>query len=89
MLIEIVPVKMTPTEPIPQKDAILKYMKNGKRPSCAPMMYKDRETGKPAIDAYYLDDGKYTWSSDTIYHFEKYNYPLPSDFISYVLEKMS
>ena len=67
------------------KQKVLRYLKHGKHPIVAPMFYKDRETNKPAVEAYYLDDGVYTWSSDIIYHFEKYNYPLPDDFIEYVL----
>ena len=88
MLKELIPVKMERSLPIKDKGVILKYLKNGEHPSCAPMMYKDRETGENAISAYYLDDGVYTWSSDTIYHFENYNYPLPSEFINYVLKGM-
>lgn len=87
MLKEIEPVQMKASKPIDNKAIVLSYLKNGKHPSCAPMYYKDRETGKRAVPAVYLDDGTYTWSSDTTYHFEKYDYPLPQYFIDYVLEK--
>ena len=83
--IEVIPVRMEISDPIPEKEYILEYLRKGRHPSCAPMMYRDRETGEYAVEAYYLNDGKYTWSSDTIYHFDKYNYPLPEEFIQYVL----
>lgn len=86
-MITIEPTAMkASTKEIKGKAAVLAYMKNGKNPWYSPMMYKDRETGKDAISAYYLGDDKYMWSSDTIYHFEKYNYPLPKEFVDYVLK---
>ena len=74
--------------PIPNKGRILYYLKHGDNFACAPMRYADRETGQKAIEAYYLTDGVYCWSSDVIYHFEMYNYPLPEQFIAYAQRKM-
>ena len=61
-------------------------MKKAEVVAVAPMFYKDRETGRSAIEAYYQKSGCYAWSSDTLYHFEHYNYPLPMEFIEYVLK---
>ena len=72
--------------PMQQKSRILQFMKSAKVMAVAPMMYKDRETGKSAIEAFYQQSGDYCWSSDTLYHFEHYNYSLPQDFIEYVLK---
>jgi len=33
-----------------------------------------------------MNDGKYTWRSDVIYYFEKYNLKLPDEFVKEVLK---
>ena len=32
-------------------------------------------------------DGEYSWTSEEIYHFEKYNLELNEDFVKKVIEK--
>lgn len=70
----------------PYKGQILFYLRCGAPLACAPMSYRDRETGQKMIEAYVLTDGAYFWTSDIIYHFEKYNYLLPDEFVAHVLK---
>ena len=88
MLKKVLMTGMTASEDkIEGKEKVLRYMKNGKNPVCAAMYYKDRENGVTPFEAIYWDDGVYTWSSDTLYHFEKYNYRIEQEFVDYVLKK--
>ena len=89
-IIEIQPVQMQRREkPIPEKEMVLSFMRKAKVVSVAPMMYRDKETGERAIEAYCQQAGKYGWTSETLYHFERYNYPLPEDFIEYIRRNAS
>ena len=70
------------------KDKILNYLKRGEVVAVAAERATDLITGK-TIDGelFCYTDGKYTWRSDTIYYFEKYNIELPKKFVYYVLNK--
>ncbi|HAJ96412.1 MAG TPA: hypothetical protein DCO72_01575 [Ruminococcus sp.] len=81
-------VNFSATE-IDEKQKILKYMKSFSKPFAF--------TSQPVIDKFTnketekinnaFSDGEYTWYVSEIYHFEKYNLILNSDFIEYVLNR--
>ena len=71
----------TPTA-IPNKNQIIRYMKNCKVIAAAPGRMKDAFDGNiiPGEMLAY-SDGTYYWGAETIYYFDKYNLKLPDDFI--------
>lgn len=76
-------------EPIPEKSAILEYLNRGIVFAASPAILKDAVSGD-IINANLvaMNDGTYTWRSDLIYYFDKYNFALPKEFIKHVLEKI-
>ena len=75
--------------PVPEKAEVLSYLKSASVAAASPGIMEDAFTGKSIPGeflAYY--DGKYTWRSDFIYHFEKYNLKLPDDFIAHVMKRI-
>lgn len=53
-----------------------------------PMIARDAITGERiGVPAVYRD-GDYSWRTETIYYFEKYNLALPDDFVAHVLSKI-
>jgi hypothetical protein len=49
---------------------------------------QDHISGKQLIGSVEtIDDGAYYWTSEEIYHFEKYDLKLNTDFIDHVLSK--
>lgn len=68
------------------KALIVAYLKNGKRTAESPSRPIDFVTGKPLnMSLSMQSDGEYTWRSDFVYYYEKYNLKLNPDFISHVL----
>lgn len=68
------------------KNKILNYMKNGNVVAVAAGRATDIISGEVIDEELFCySDGKYSWRSDTIYYFEKYNIKLPSEFIDYAL----
>lgn len=72
---------------LPQKAKILAYFKNhtsnaAHASSTIIDLVTNQDTRLPKV-AY--NDGKYSWSSTLVYHFEKYNLKLDDDFIQHVL----
>ncbi len=69
-----------------QKERLLSYMKKGRVFCASPSIKKDCVTGNdlPVFD-YYMTDGQYMWSSETLYYLEKYNFDVSQDFKKYVL----
>ena len=73
--------------PIPEKAEVLHYLKSAPVVAAAPGIMVDAFTGEHipgGFLAYY--DGVFTWRSDSIYHFEKYNLILPDEFVAHVLK---
>ena len=73
---------------VARKTEVLRYMKSASPMCAAPASVIDRETQKnTGIELVMYSDGKYCWSSETLYHFDKYDHTLNQDFINYVLSK--
>ena len=72
------------------KDVILQYLKNFNKEcivlTCASTDFVTGQLLKSSIFVY--NDGVYCWTSEEIYHFEKYDMKLNDDFIQYVLDKI-
>lgn len=68
--------------PIAEKEVVLKYFRSfasvGIRCSTIYDCINKEHTG---ISIYIYTDGEYTWTSEDIYYFKKYNIPLESKFI--------
>lgn len=72
------------------KRKILAYLKNGKEIARAPGYLHDRINGESRLpNPACFTDGTYSWRSDLIYYYEKYNIELPKDFIEHVLKKQN
>lgn len=73
--------------PIKRKKEILDHLKSGEISAVAPSYIKDIISGKAINqELMMINDGKYTWRSDVIYYFEKYNLKLPDEFVKEVLK---
>lgn len=67
------------------KGKILKHLKSGKSIFATSTPIVDIFTGKPAnIELCTYTDGNFTWTSEEIYYFEKYNLKLNDEFINSV-----
>ena len=65
------------------------YLKRGKILAGCPGILRDVFTGEKICGGWLLySDGVYSWESDIIYYYEKYNLRLPRDFIDYVCKKI-
>ncbi len=74
------------SEPISMKEKVLDYLKSAKIVAVSPSIPRDVITQERIPgDFCYYSDGKYSWRSDTIYYFEKYNLKLEDEFIQHVL----
>ena len=74
-------------QPIAEKQAVLDYMNNGQKYCASARMVRDRVTGElTGIEDNWKTDGVFCWSSDTIYHFQRYNAPLLDGFIEHVVK---
>lgn len=68
------------------KDKVLAYLKSKKDIGIAPEYVRDKITGESTgIELACFVDGDFAWTTDTIYHFEKYNLKLSEDFLRSVL----
>lgn len=77
-------------ESIEGKEKILAYLKKEKWDSGAraPMLFRDVVTGKPVPGEFCsYSDGEFSWRTDEIYYFEKYNLKLKDEFIQHVLSQ--
>lgn len=72
----------------PNKDKILRYLRNGKVIAAAAGVARDIFTGE-RIDGEFLlfSDDKYEWSTEIVHYYDKYNLALPQDFIDNVMSK--
>lgn len=72
--------------PHPLKEIVLKYLKSFKYSWVSSQCIIDKKENKLINIAYMLyNDGKYEWSSSEIYHYEKYDLILNSDFIDHIV----
>ena len=79
---------ISPEEP-ENKQQILNYLKKGRVVSLAPARLKDVVTNEYInISLRCMSDGKYSWRSDLIYYYEKYNVKLDPGFIAHVKRKI-
>lgn len=71
------------------KDTVLQYLKKFDKDcivlTCASTDFVTGQLLKSSIFVY--NDGVYCWTSEEIYHFEKYDMKLNDDFIKYVLSR--
>ncbi|MBQ6902815.1 MAG: hypothetical protein IJN71_07415 [Oscillospiraceae bacterium] len=76
------------SNPIEEKNKILAYLKSKQPDAYAPNIFVDiikkKSVGGPFCC--YHDDF-FTWRTDTIYYFERYNMKLDNRFIEYVLSQ--
>lgn len=81
-------IEMISSEPIPQKEIILGYLKNGQDNGvCCSSVYDFIESHSVPRTIHRYKDDIYEWDDSEIYHFEKYNLRLNDDFIKHVLSK--
>ena len=74
--------------PIPNKEKVLSYMRNAEELAAATGIAKDAFTGEIIPEEWLAwGDGRYSWDTRILYHFEKYNLRLPDDFIDYILNE--
>lgn len=74
--------------PHPEKEKILKYLKSFKYSLVSSQCITDKKENCFIDMAYmFYNDGKYEWSSSEIYHFEKYNLILDSNFANYIIKR--
>jgi len=75
------------SEPISNKEAVLRYLKNAPVIAAAACVPVDVITGEfiPGGSLLAHCDGEYSWNNDLIHYFEKYNFILPQDFINHAL----
>ena len=70
------------------KSKILLYLRNGEVIAAAAGRAVDILTGEKIQEEWLLfTDGVYQWDTSLIYHFNKYDIPLPQDFINHVLSE--
>lgn len=70
------------------KNAILNYMKRYEAEAVQARSMTDYISGTALPESVEcFTDGKYFWTSEETYHFEKYNLKLNADFIQYVLNR--
>ena len=68
------------------KSKVLAYLKSKKDVGIAPRYVRDKITGESTgIELACFVDGEFAWTTDTIYHFEKYNLKLSEAFLRSVL----
>lgn len=72
---------------IPKKEKILKYLKSFEPDCAAGMSLVDEITGD-VINSGVLgyEDGVFYWDTREIYHFDKYNLELDTDFVKHILD---
>ena len=69
------------------KKIIVDHLKSGTHIAESPGRVVDIITGEPiGIPLSMLSDGVYSWRSDMIYYYEKYNLELNQDFVDHVLK---
>ena len=70
------------------KNAVLEHMKKIEAEVVQARSMMDYISGTTLHDSVEcFTDGEYFWTSEEIYHFEKYNLKLNDDFIQYVLNR--
>lgn len=76
-------------KPIRNKKEIIEYMKGSKIEAAAPAIVTDLINPEIKLgELYMMTDGKYSWRSDVIYYFEKYDMELPGEFIQHALRHL-
>lgn len=76
-------------KPIRNKKEIIEYMKGCKIQAAAPAVVIDLINPEIKLgELYMMTDGKYSWRSDVIYYFEKYDMELPEEFIHHALRHL-
>ena len=71
-----------------KKVTIIRYLKSVEH--CGAIMGRqvDEKTGGEIPGPYLIfTDGKFAWTSKTIYHFENYDMKLPEEFVKHILEQ--
>lgn len=77
------------SNPVENKEKILAYLRKFDDCAFTSQPVYDIYTGEKVGDAdNAITDGVYTWYHSDIYHFEKYNLKLNSDFIEYLTPQM-
>ena len=72
--------------PYDGQEAIVKYLRSGKKTYAATSTAYDFFTGKAIKDEKCdMTDGKFTWNTTLAYYVENYNLRLPKDFEEHVL----
>ena len=77
------------TEPYPEKEIVLKYLKTAgeKRAFCG--LIKDVIDDSIHGSSVLFRDDTYSWLSDIVYYVERYNFRPEEEFIKYVLSKQN
>lgn len=71
---------------IPGKSQILRYMKSFEEDVVCPARVYDEVSQKyTLLTLVYYTDGEFVWDESVIYHFEKYNIVLDTEFIKKAL----
>lgn len=84
-MMAVKPTSLVPMSAVyPDKARIVSYMQTQKKTAIAPKYFHDPITDEPIDELDWREDSTFGWSSETTYLFDKYNYPLPDDFIAHV-----
>lgn len=76
-------------KPIRDKKKIIEYLKGCKIEAVAPAIVTDLINPEIKFtELRLMTDGKYSWRSDVIYYFEKYDMELPEEFIQHALKHL-
>lgn len=70
-----------------KKSDILDYIKNLPIAAVAPMTTRDVFDGEPIEQAGIVVDGNFTFPTDFVHYYEKYNIGIPLEYENYILNK--
>ena len=77
-------------EKLSAKAAVLEYLRKGKTAAAVAGAMKDAVTGeRTGVEYTWLMDDVYTWSTELIYHVEKYDCQLPRDFLTHIESRIN
>lgn len=83
------PIRELINKPILDKKKVIEYMKGCKIEAVAPVIVTDFINPEIKFgELYMMTDGKYSWRSDVIYYFEKYDMELPEEFIQHAFRHL-
>ena len=71
------------------KTKIMAYLNSVKIHAAAATLFYDNESERAVGGLLSYRDDAFAWTNETVYHFDKYNYPLPEAFIEHIRQKIT